>query len=53
MKQDKKGMWRTTVSLEPGLYEYRFVVDEEWRDDPACEERCANAFGTCNCVVRV
>lgn len=52
-RQDKKGIWRTTVSLVPGVHAYRFVVDEHWRDDPACKEHCGNAFGTCNSVVRV
>ena len=53
LKQDKKGTWRTWTSLEPGRYEYRFVVDGEWREDPACAETCDNSFGTCNSVLRL
>ena len=53
MQQDSRGMWRTRVSLEPGEHEYRFVVDGDWQDDPACEERVANDFGLLNCVIRV
>ena len=53
MKKDEKGTWKTRVNLAPGAHEYRFVVDGEWQDDPACEERVANAVGTLNCVVRV
>jgi len=37
----------------PGRYEYRFVVDGQWRDDPACTERVPNGFGSENCVLRV
>lgn len=53
MKQDKKGVWKTIVSLEPGTHEYRFIVDGEWQDDPNCEARCANPFGTHNCLVSI
>ena len=53
LKKDARGVWRTRVTLEPGRYEYRFFVDGEWVDDPECEERCQNEFGTSNCVVCV
>jgi 1,4-alpha-glucan branching enzyme len=29
------GMWAKELVLPPGSYEYRFVVDGEWVDDPA------------------
>ena len=29
------GVFSTTVTLEPGVYEYKFVVDGEWITDPA------------------
>ncbi|MFH1569800.1 MAG: glycogen-binding domain-containing protein [Gemmatimonadota bacterium] len=53
MKQSGKGLWTSQVPLEPGTYEYRFVVDGEWQDDPACPEHRTNAFGVNNCVVCV
>lgn len=53
MKRDNRGTWKTQVDLEPGTHEYRFVVDGEWQDDPACQERCANPFGVDNCLVLV
>jgi hypothetical protein len=53
MVQDEEGVWKAEVDLEAGEYEYRFIVDGEWQDDPGCEERCDNVFGTCNCLVRV
>jgi len=41
-----------TVALEPGRYEYKYLVDDEWREDPHAE--CVtNAFGTANSVVKV
>ena len=53
MKQDKKGLWTARTTLKPGTHEYRFVVDGEWQDDPACQERCTNPLGTDNCLVHV
>lgn len=50
MKKNKQGIWTATVSLEPGTYHYRFLVDGEWRDDPECTLRVPNPFGTTNSV---
>ncbi len=50
MKKDKKGLWRTTLSLGPGKYEYRFLVDGNWENDPSCCDCVPNEFGTMNCV---
>jgi len=50
MKKDKKGLWKTTVSLKPGRYEYRFLVDGNWANDPSCAGCVPNEFGSMNCV---
>lgn len=50
LKKDKSGVWKRTVSLPPGRYEYRLLVDGEWRDDPQCADRNPNQFGGQNCV---
>jgi len=50
MKKDKNGMWKTTVSLKPGRYEYRFLRDGHWENDPACCDCVQNQFGSQNCV---
>ena len=50
MKKDKKGVWKTTLSLKPGRYEYRFLVDGNWVNDPACCDCVPNEFGSQNCV---
>ncbi len=50
LKKNKSGKWSKQVSLAPGRYEYRFRVDGQWQDDPACAERVNNAFGTQNSV---
>jgi 1,4-alpha-glucan branching enzyme len=53
LKKDKKGLWTTTIRLAPGRYEYRFVVDGQWANDPKCDERTSNEFGGENCVLHV
>jgi len=50
MKKNKKGLWMATLSLDPGRYEYRFLVDGSWANDPSCSSRVANEFGGENCV---
>jgi 1,4-alpha-glucan branching enzyme len=50
MKKSKGGTWTRAVSLVPGRYEYRLLVDGEWRDDPHCPDRQPNQFGGENCV---
>jgi 1,4-alpha-glucan branching enzyme len=53
LKQDANGTWKRIVTLAPGRYEYRFVVDDVWMADPDCAERTANPFGGENCVLNV
>jgi 1,4-alpha-glucan branching enzyme len=53
LKRDENGKWQASVPLAPGRYEYRFIVNEEWCDDPHCEQRVPNPFGGMNAVVEV
>lgn len=50
MKKDKKGIWKATLTLKPGSYEYRFLVDGNWENDPSCSYGVPNEFGSENCV---
>ena len=47
------GEWGAQLHLPPGEYQYRLLVDGEWRDDPAGLKRVPNPFGTHNCVLTV
>jgi 1,4-alpha-glucan branching enzyme len=44
--------WKDTV-LEPGSYEYCFVVDGNWMPDPLAQETVPNPFGGRNSLLRV
>ena len=48
-----EGRWVKELMLEPGTYEYRLVVDGEWRTDPNCAECAPNPFGDVNSVLHV
>lgn len=50
MKKDKKGVWKATLPLAPGKYEYRFLADGQWENDPSCSCCVPNQFGSTNCV---
>jgi len=47
------GEWITVLELAPGEYQYRLLVDGEWRDHPDARKRIGNPFGTQNCVLTV
>lgn len=50
LRRQKDGTWKATVTLKPGTYEYRFLVDGRWQDDPGCAQHRPNSFGSQNCV---
>ncbi|MFA5093148.1 MAG: glycogen-binding domain-containing protein [Candidatus Omnitrophota bacterium] len=52
-KKDSKGSWKVKVALKPGRYEYKFIVDGNWVNDPRCTNCVANTLGTHNCVIDV
>lgn len=51
LKKDKRGNWKISINLTPGRYEYRFLVDGEWRNDPNCPAVVSNTFGSENCLL--
>lgn len=53
MQKGKNGTWTAKVALPPGKHLYRFIVDDEWRDDPACTLRVPNPYGGQNMVRQV
>jgi 1,4-alpha-glucan branching enzyme len=47
------GHWWKDTALEPGAYEYCFVVDGNWIPDPLVRETVPNPFGGRNSLLRV
>ena len=50
---EKKGVYSVSLRLEPGKYEYKFVVDGTWCADPECLDCVPNDQGTLNSVIVV
>src|SRR6185436_4502388 len=53
LKRSKDGNWKATVPLDPGVHEYRFLVDGKWVNDPDCVDTRPNDFGAENCIRKV
>jgi 1,4-alpha-glucan branching enzyme len=48
------GAWTVTIPLDPGRYEYMFVVDgNQWIADPFAIEQNDDGFGAQNAVLDV
>jgi 1,4-alpha-glucan branching enzyme len=43
--------WEIKLNLSPGRYEYRFLVDGQWHNDPNCSDFASNPFGGENNVL--
>ena len=44
------GSFGANLTLQPGSYEYRFIVDKKWISDPDNSDRAANPYGASNSV---
>ncbi len=53
MKRNGNRSWHKIMMLPPGQYEYKFLVDGEWRIDPENPYQRPNCFGTLNNVLQV
>jgi len=53
MQNTGAGEWVARMMLRSGQYEYRFVVDGRWSDDPCAPQRMANPYGGFNSVFLV
>jgi hypothetical protein len=53
MTRGKSGQWQAQVNLEPGEYEYKYLADGVWHNDPSADRQVANAWGSENSFRRV
>lgn len=54
LKRDAGGLWKVTIRLEPGSYQYKFLVNgQRWEEDPLNLHRVANDHGSFNSVRKV
>ncbi len=52
LNKQENGEWNTSIPLMPGTYEYKFIVDGEWREDPANPKKKSD-HGQTNSVLDV
>lgn len=45
--------WEKHLVLEPGRYEYKFIVNGVWIHNPDAPQNVPNAFGSLNSVMEV
>jgi 1,4-alpha-glucan branching enzyme len=53
LEKGADGAFHATLSLPPGTYEYRFIVDGTWVQDPANSDTVPNPYGGVNSVLTV
>lgn len=42
---DGDGVWSITVKLAPGTYQYKYVIDEKWTQDPYGPGEAPDGYG--------
>lgn len=47
------GNWFVDIPLKPGVYEYQFIVDGVWKEDPANCRKERNPYGDDNSLIEV
>jgi len=53
MERDQEGKWSKRILLEPGKYEYKFLVNDIWIEDNRNPNLADNAFGGKNSVIEI
>jgi len=53
MKNHGNGIWKKTVMLSPGQYEYKFLIDGKWLEECKGNDTSPNCFGTYNSILRL
>ncbi len=52
MCQERDGVWRVTVDLPSGCrYEFRYLIDGQWKTDAHADGFATNIYGTDNSIV--
>ena len=53
LHKDDAGLWTVSVALKPGRYQYKFVVDGDWRLDPSNPDSADDGSGNMNSIKTV
>jgi chromosome partitioning protein len=47
------GVWEKRMTLKPGIYKYKFIVDGEWQQDPKNVTTIPNNFGGADSLLTI
>jgi len=50
MDKGEGDLWSLVLDLDPGEYQYKFIIDGTWREDPAAESYADDGYGGRNGV---
>jgi chromosome partitioning protein len=53
VRQGKEGVWRVKLALTPGRYQYKYIVDGQWKIDPNNDDVITDEAGVRNSSLRV
>mgnify|MGYP006280412877 CR=1 FL=1 len=53
MVKVRGGTFNARLNLQPGRYEYKFIVDGQWCHDVTADQQVQNSQGTFNSVLQV
>ena len=53
LERDEYGVWYKEMDLAPGVYQYKFLIDDTWEEDQYNPYFVRDAFGGKNSVVEV
>ena len=53
LSRNDEGVWTAVVHLEPGETTYKFIVDGEWKTDPANGKHAEDGQGGANSVIDI
>jgi 1,4-alpha-glucan branching enzyme len=53
LEKGADGLWRVTLNLKPGTYEYKFYADGQWLEDPTNPNKVADPYGGNNSVLTI
>ncbi len=53
VRKGKEGVWRVKLALHPGRYQYKYIVDGQWKTDPNNKDVITDEAGVINSSLRV
>jgi chromosome partitioning protein len=53
VSRGKEGVWRVKLALNPGRYQYKYIVDGQWKIDPNNDDVITSETGVSNSSLQV